>query len=166
MPSSMRWVSPAAWASAPSPSIDPGWFTQKELYPRASASRSVARMISGATPAYNAKPCPIAASSRGLPSSGNPITKRGRHDTDTGARQPHLDLDVRADRRQPARIRRRRASDRALRAVVRCHAIGDRARHRDLIGPIALGAAADLFGADVTLGVTALLLVVVSLVLA
>jgi hypothetical protein len=33
-----------------------------------------------------------------------------------------------------------------------------------LIGPIALGAAADLFGADATLGVTALLLVVVSLV--
>ena len=33
-----------------------------------------------------------------------------------------------------------------------------------VIGPIALGAAADLFGADATLGVTALLLVVVSLV--
>jgi hypothetical protein len=62
-----------------------------------------------------------------LPSSGNPTTKRGRHDTDAGKRQPHLDLDV---------------------------------RHR----PIALGAAADLFGADATLGVTALLLVVVSLV--
>ena len=33
-----------------------------------------------------------------------------------------------------------------------------------VIGPIALGAAADLFGADATLGVTALLLVAVSLV--
>jgi hypothetical protein len=33
-----------------------------------------------------------------------------------------------------------------------------------VIGPIALGAAADLFGADATLGVTALLLVVVSVV--
>jgi hypothetical protein len=32
-----------------------------------------------------------------------------------------------------------------------------------VIGPIALGATADLFGADATLGVTALLLVAVSL---
>ena len=62
-----------------------------------------------------------------MPFSGNRTTEGERHDTASGERQPHLDLDVR-------------------------------------IGPIALGAAADLFGADASLGVTALLRVVVSLV--
>src|SRR3989440_10208348 len=50
IPSSIRRVSVAASASAASPSVAPGWFTQKELYPSPSASRADARMISGAAP--------------------------------------------------------------------------------------------------------------------
>ena len=70
-PSSMRRVSPAAWASAASPSIDPGWLTQNELYPRASASRAAcADDVGGASPANSANPVSHSpASSRGLPSS-------------------------------------------------------------------------------------------------
>src|SRR6059036_794212 len=56
IPSSICRVSFAASASAASPSVAPGWFTQKELYPSPSASRADARMISGAAPANNAKP--------------------------------------------------------------------------------------------------------------
>src|SRR5207244_1886584 len=54
-------------ASATSPSVAPGWFTQKELYPSPSASRADVRMISGAVPACKAKPCLITASSGGSP---------------------------------------------------------------------------------------------------
>src|SRR3990172_2804136 len=61
IPSAMRSVSAAARASAVSPSVGPGWFTQKEPYPNRSASRADARMTSGAVPANSAKPYPIAA---------------------------------------------------------------------------------------------------------
>src|SRR5262249_21142994 len=55
-PSSIRRVTFAASPSDASPSVAPGWLTQNELYPSASASRAEARMMSAATPAKTANP--------------------------------------------------------------------------------------------------------------
>ena len=65
IPSSICRVSRAPSARAASPSVEPGWFTQKELYRSPSASRADARMTSGARPANTAKPRRIPTSSRG-----------------------------------------------------------------------------------------------------
>src|SRR5262249_4122783 len=55
-PSSIRRVPFAPSPSAASPSVAPGWLTQNELYPSASASRAEARMMSAVTPAKTANP--------------------------------------------------------------------------------------------------------------